>query len=365
MSATLIHQRFNQAAANGLNFAAIKLPQQTAIHYLYSKEAPTMAAVQFVTDAKVQFVCSPYGAADMAYTLVPELYLINDQVQFGKPLPPINHPANFDLPVTIQNHFASQANYIRYVENGVANIRSHKLRKIVAARCAQTQLPTSFNIAHYFELLTTKYPDACVYFFHFANGPTWCGATPEKLITIENGLLETVALAGTQPIGNNALWTAKEREEHALTELFIADTFAQLKAKNYQKSEVETVVAGAIQHLKSSFTFKAKSDWFAQRMGKLLALLNPTPAVCGLPQHEASLFIAQNEQLERRFYAGFVGLQRQQQTHLFVNLRCMELAQTNALLYAGAGITANSDAAAEWNETERKMQTLLSALAAL
>jgi isochorismate synthase len=77
-----------------------------------------------------------------------------------------------------------------------------------------------------------------------------------------------------------------------------------------------------------------------------------------LPQFEASLFISQNEQLERRFYSGFIGLLKPKETHLYVNLRCMELGATQALLYAGAGITEDSNPEDEWNETQRKMNVL-------
>ncbi|PSR05865.1 MAG: isochorismate synthase, partial [Bacteroidetes bacterium SW_10_40_5] len=49
--------------------------------------------------------------------------------------------------------------------------------------------------------------------------------------------------------------------------------------------------------------------------------------------------------------------------HLYVNLRCMEVHESNqASLYAGAGIVKGSKAEEEWNETEAKMNTLLNML---
>jgi isochorismate synthase len=48
-----------------------------------------------------------------------------------------------------------------------------------------------------------------------------------------------------------------------------------------------------------------------------------------------------------------------------VNLRCMEIGNEKAILYAGAGITQDSNPQAEWEETERKMQTMLSVLNAI
>jgi isochorismate synthase len=46
----------------------------------------------------------------------------------------------------------------------------------------------------------------------------------------------------------------------------------------------------------------------------------------------------------------------------YVNLRCMEVGQQAVALYAGGGITAQSNPQREWEETEAKLQTLRSAI---
>ena len=51
-----------------------------------------------------------------------------------------------------------------------------------------------------------------------------------------------------------------------------------------------------------------------------------------------------------------------QETNLYVNLRCLELSADAAILYAGAGITIDSEPEKEWQETELKMQTVSAAL---
>ncbi|MGK0252454.1 MAG: isochorismate synthase, partial [Gammaproteobacteria bacterium] len=45
-------------------------------------------------------------------------------------------------------------------------------------------------------------------------------------------------------------------------------------------------------------------------------------------------------------------------THLFVNLRCMQLREDTASVYVGGGITAASDPDAEWQETVHKLATM-------
>ena len=61
-------------------------------------------------------------------------------------------------------------------------------------------------------------------------------------------------------------------------------------------------------------------------------------------------------------YAGFIGPVKSNELNLFVNIRCMKWMPESAFIYAGAGITAASDAEAEWMETENKMKVIGSVL---
>lgn len=365
MNETLIRQKFNQAAQGSFHFAAIRLPNETAIHFLYSRNDPQLIPVSLHTQGVLPaFVCSPYSGGNLAYTLQAEHYYLNGTLKGGEPLAETLPNQKLYASLT-QNFIATKDAYEKYVEDGINAIVKNKLDKMVAARCAETILATGFDAATYYAKLIETYPHACVYFFHLKGIGTWCGATPEKLLTVENGKLETVALAGTKIAESATEWTAKEYDEHYMTEAFIEQLFRELKLTGFRKSAIETIEAGAIQHLCSNISWKPKPDLLKQKFGKILAGLNPTPAVCGLPQFEASLFIAVNEQLERRFYSGFVGLLQPTATNLYVNLRCMEIGNEKAILYAGAGITQDSNPQAEWEETERKMQTMLSVLNAI
>lgn len=359
MNETLIRQKFNQAAQGDFHFAAIRLPNENVIHFLFSKQEPSLIPVSLHAQESLPiFVCSPYSAGNLAYTLQALHYYQNDILKGGDALAETEKNERLYSSLSA-NFIATKEAYQNYVAEGVNAIGKNKLDKMVAARCSEVDLPSTFDAANYYATLIEKYPHACVYFFHLKDIGTWCGATPEKLLTVENGKMETVALAGTKVAGTATEWTDKEYDEHYMTEAFIEQLFIELKLIGFRKSDIETIDAGAIQHLCSTISWKPKPDLLKQKFGKILSGVNPTPAVCGLPQHEASLFISQNEKLERRFYSGFIGLLQPQATHLYVNLRCMEIGQQQAYLYAGAGITQDSNPQAEWEETERKMETLL------
>ena len=114
--------------------------------------------------------------------------------------------------------------------------------------------------------------------------------------------------------------------------------------------------AGALSHLKTDFHFSLPDS---NKLGNLLNLLHPTPAVCGLPKEEAYRFIQDNEKYDRRYYSGFIGtLNPSGKTDLYVNLRCMNISSEQLTLYAGGGLLASSELNDEWLETEKKLQTM-------
>ena len=92
---------------------------------------------------------------------------------------------------------------------------------------------------------------------------------------------------------------------------------------------------------------------------ELLKTLHPTPAVCGLPKQASKDFILQNENYARSFYTGFLGeMNVNEKTELFVNLRCAEIQGDEVVIYVGGGVTADSNAQKEWEETYAKTQTI-------
>jgi hypothetical protein len=77
----------------------------------------------------------------------------------------------------------------------------------------------------------------------------------------------------------------------------------------------------------------------------------------------AMKFIGEEEKFDRNFYCGFLGpVNFDDELHLYVNIRCMQLLEDIAVVYTGAGITQDSDPVCEWEETNTKCQMMLNAL---
>jgi len=185
------------------------------------------------------------------------------------------------------------------------------------------------------------------------------GATPEQLVKINQSQFETVALAGTQLYSENVIWATKEIEEQQFVTDYIV-TKVKDKVNNLTITDAKTVKAGNLVHLKSFISGELTPGFQAN---DLIKTLHPTPAVCGLPKEKAIDFILKSEGYNRKYYAGFLGeYNKDNQTDLFVNLRCLEVENDVVNIYVGCGITKDSNPEKEFIETENKSMTMRNVL---
>lgn len=247
-----------------------------------------------------------------------------------------------------------QKRYTDLVAKAVLRLKESSLKKVVLSRKQSFQNSKSDT-----EILTDlldAYPAANCYFFYHPKVGKWLGATPEVLIHIDGVKLKTMSLAGTALYQENEvhIWGKKELEEQRLVTDFIVHNLKESGADNIQKSEVKTVRAGKLIHLRTDITATVNP----QDKNLYIDALHPTPAVCGMPRNVALDFINKNENYDRSFYTGYLGMVDKESASYFVNLRCMELHDDQVDIYVGGGITALSDPNAEFEETLNKLSTM-------
>ncbi|AWW33228.1 isochorismate synthase [Echinicola strongylocentroti] len=254
----------------------------------------------------------------------------------------------------------SKERFIETVQKCIEAITEGHLSKVVPARIQKIHLNEDFDVAKTFLSLCKAYPDAFINFFHIPNVGTWLGATPEILIKTEGNYFQTMALAGTQkaegedPV-KNAAWKQKEIEEQAMVSRYIVNNFKKIRLREYEENGPRTVKAGNLLHLRSDFRVDMEAANFPQLGSTMLKLLHPTSAVCGTPREASMKFIYDHEQFDRCFFAGFIGpVNIEGQTAIYVNLRTAQFINEEVLLYAGAGVTADSIPEKEWEETTLK-----------
>jgi isochorismate synthase len=253
--------------------------------------------------------------------------------------------------------FTSESNQKEDFENlvarGISAIQNDEFQKVVLSR--KIVLKEQISIVETFQNLISNYPTAFRFLFFHPKIGLWMGATPEQLVKINQNQFETVALAGTQLYSENVTWATKEIEEQQFVTDYI---IAKVKDKVNQLivSDAKTVKAGNLAHLKSFISGELTADFQAN---DLIKTLHPTPAVCGLPKENAIDFILKNEDYNRKYYAGFLGeYNKDNQTDLFVNLRCLEVYNDVVNIYVGCGITKDSNPEKEFIETENKSMTM-------
>ncbi|MBN3583556.1 chorismate-binding protein [Algoriphagus aestuarii] len=254
--------------------------------------------------------------------------------------------------------------FMNLVELGVQAILEGKMEKVVPARTKTIPTPDNFNLSRTLLSLMNSYPLAFINFFHIPKIGTWIGASPEILIETKGDIFYTMSLAGTQAAtGDNPLktvaWTQKEIEEQALVSRYIVSCFKKIRLREYEEHGPKTAVAGNLLHLRSDFKINMQETGFPQLGSIMLDLLHPTSAVCGMPRKESHDFLQAYEGFDRSFYAGFIGpVNIQEETSIYVNLRTASLSKKQVILYAGAGVTEDSDPEKEWEETELKCEII-------
>jgi isochorismate synthase len=273
------------------------------------------------------------------------------------------------------NKQTTKQEFIDLVEKGISEIESGVFQKVVLSRTKQIVLPADFDVIHIFDKLCETYNSAFISAVSIPHlGVVWMGASPETLVSQDSaGIFRTMALAGTQSAydsdGNlikpsEALWRQKEIEEQSFVTRYIINCLKKIRVREFEEEGPKTVIAGNLMHLRTDIIIDTVAINFSQLATVMLDLLHPTSAVCGMPKVPATEFILKNEGYDRDFFSGFLGpvniqsSEGQIESHIFVNLRTMKIEKNIATLYAGCGITADSNAEKEWNETEMKTQTL-------
>lgn len=242
----------------------------------------------------------------------------------------------------------------RAIRAALAEIAAGRLRKLVVARAARYRLPAAPAVEQALSRLIARQPRCAVFAFR-QGGSTFLGATPERLVQRAGRRVRTDALAGTGADPAALLQSPKDRLEHQIVVDAIAGALAPRCARLDWPETPDVLSLPTLCHLRTRFEGELRDDDHALA---LAALLHPTPAVGGDPR-EAALAVIRAEPAPRGLYAGPVGLvDAGGDGDLWVALRSGVLAGQELCLFAGVGVVAGSDPAAEWAETERKLSAM-------
>lgn len=271
------------------------------------------------------------------------------------------------------------------VARGVAAIRAGEVEKVVLARdeIATTEHPLDARYA--LERLAQRYPTCWTF-----SVDGMIGATPELLVRSEKGLVTSRVLAGTirrtgdddADLARAAILahSSKDLEEHEYAVGSVARALAPFCSSTNVPDVPFVLHLPNVLHLASDVTGvlgaaggstgAPDQDGTSADAGPssltLAAALHPTAAVCGTPTDAARELIRRIEGMDRGRYAGPVGwLGADGDGEWGIALRSARLDdadQHRVRLFAGCGIVAASDPAAELAESRAKLVPMRDAL---
>jgi salicylate biosynthesis isochorismate synthase/menaquinone-specific isochorismate synthase len=260
--------------------------------------------------------------------------------------------------------------YEAAVRTAVERIRAGRLEKVVLAREVRVVAPRAHDPAATFAVLREQFP-SCFCFCVGSPEGAFLAASPELLVRRSGAGAATVALAGStrrsadpavdDHLGEQLLRSAKDRAEHEIVARRIERSLRPHSVWVEAAPETGLVKVANIQHLATPIRAQL-SD--ARSAVELASLLHPTPAIGGEPREAAFATIGDLEGLDRGWYAGAVGwMDAAEDGEFCVGIRSALLRDRTAHVFAGNGIVADSDPAAELAETELKLDALLPLLA--
>jgi menaquinone-specific isochorismate synthase len=254
------------------------------------------------------------------------------------------------------------------VAEAVAAIKAGSLRKVVLAQDLFATAAEPVDIRALLRRLASRYPDC----FTFAcDGMV--GATPELLIRQTGRQVSALVLAGTTPRGGNPaedealgrelLASAKNTEEHAYAVASMREALEPLCDELDSQPRPALIKLPNLQHLGTWVRGSLAADGTPRSALGLAAAVHPTAAVGGAPTGVALELIRELEQMDRERYAGPVGwVDADGNGEWGIALRCAQLSGRTARLFAGCGIVAGSDPAAELAEAQVKFRPMRGAL---
>ena len=281
----------------------------------------------------------------------------------------VSHPQPITgKPIDVRSN-VTRERFLEMVRTAKEYIAAGDIYQVVLSQRFETEISTDpFTV---YRALRHVNPSPYMYFLRMA-GVSIVGSSPEMLVRVEGGMAQTHPIAGTRPRGKTdeedtrlaeeLKRNEKERSEHVMlvdlgrNDLGRVSRFGTVRVPQFMGLEKYSHV----MHLVSIVEGKLADD--QDRLHALVACF-PAGTVSGAPKVRAMEIIAELEPDRRGIYAGAVGyLDFAGNLDFCITIRTLVIAGQRAMVQAGAGIVADSNPSAEYQETQDKARALIRAL---
>ena len=270
----------------------------------------------------------------------------------------------------ITNYFEPYKDpYLASIDQVTALIKAKKADKVVIARSLALQFKEQVTSPQVLAQIIHEQPESYLFGLEWQD-LLFFGASPERLVKVENGRASSSCVAGSiqrgktaeedEAYGQSLLNDPKNGGEHQYVVDMIAETFRKNCVEMKIPDGPRLLKIRDIQHLFTPVEGQLNNEATILQLTKHL---HPTPALGGVPRKEAMTAIRKYEPMNRGLYAAPIGwLDAEGNGEFAVAIRSAALLKDKAYLYAGGGIVADSEPQSEYEETLVKFRPMLRAL---
>jgi para-aminobenzoate synthetase component 1 len=249
----------------------------------------------------------------------------------------------------------SQSEYMQYVEKIRDEIANGGVYQVNACRRLSIKSNARLDLA--FANILAANPAPFASYLKYGDIEI-ASASPELFLTRNGDELKTSPIKGTKRSATEKFGT-KDRAENVMIVDLMRNDLGQIcipgsiAVPDLLRDEEHP----GLSHLVSDVTGKLREgiSW-----SEIFAALLPAGSISGAPKSAAKRIIVENEQTPRSTYCGVMGWVHGDQAVLSVAIRTFWREALFIHFGTGAGITWNSDAQAEWEETQLKAERLIS-----
>jgi len=272
---------------------------------------------------------------------------------------PIKLDLDFKENVLVDNFSNDwKSQYRDSLAKGIELINTGDLDKLVLATRQLLLLRKPLDPLKLLSPLRVQQANSCRFLWQKNYDESFFGASPERLISLNQNHLLIDALAGTakkDDDGKELLASSKDLREHHFVVNSIVEQLLRNGIDASYQSQPRLITQGHLIHLHTLIQAYVKDK---SPLG-LVEMLHPTPAVAGLPLGKSLSWLRALEPFDRQTYASPIGwIDKNQNSEFRVAIRYGNVKGNELQLFAGAGLVKGSTVEGEMQEVALKFEVL-------
>jgi anthranilate synthase component 1 len=275
---------------------------------------------------------------------------------------------NINKPLELKSNM-SKEEYCKIVEKAKDYIFNGDIFQVVLSR--RISVETKCQPIDIYRALRVINPSPYMYCLRLGEYSI-VGSSPEMLVRVEDGEVETCPIAGTRKRGKNPaedealeqelLADKKELAEHTMLVDLGRNDIGRIAEIGSVKvlNQMHVEKYSHVMHIVSNVKGKLRKD--KTPFDALMSVM-PAGTLSGAPKIRAMEIIDELEPTKRGTYGGAIGyISFNGNLDSCITIRTLVLKNGKAYLQAGAGIVADSVPESEYDETQNKAGALLKAI---